>query len=53
LSLSDTDPFYRTPNDAWVEGLRRAFSNLPPFEWEGNLQRAQHVQTSTTPAQSI
>jgi putative proteasome-type protease len=46
LSFSDDDPYYRALGDAWNEGLRQALNNLPPFDWEEQLQPLQVVATS-------
>lgn len=44
LLLTENDPFYRSMNDAWNEGLRQALNNLPPFEWEQEIRTVQLVQ---------
>ncbi|MBY0578302.1 MAG: peptidase [Burkholderiales bacterium] len=44
LLLNENDPFYRSMNEAWNEGLRQALNNLPPFEWEQEVRAVQLVQ---------
>jgi putative proteasome-type protease len=43
LLFSEDHPYFRALNDAWNEGLRQALNNLPPFEWEQQLQPLQVV----------
>jgi putative proteasome-type protease len=43
LSFADDHPYYRALGDSWNEGLRQALNNLPPFEWEEQLQPLQVV----------
>jgi putative proteasome-type protease len=43
LLFSEDNPYFRALNDAWNEGLRQALNNLPPFEWEQQLQPLQVV----------
>lgn len=49
LVLHESDPFYRSVNDAWNEGLRQALNQLPAFEWEQDLKTAQYVQEGGPP----
>ena len=51
LVLPDNDPFYRSLNEAWSEGLKHALNDLPLFEWEETPQKVQVVQAATTPQQ--
>lgn len=44
LVLNENDPFYRSLNDAWNEGLKHALNNLPKFAWEEEMKLAQYVQ---------
>ncbi|MHB1099349.1 MAG: peptidase [Burkholderiales bacterium] len=44
LVLSENDPFYRSLNDAWNEGLKQALNGLPRFDWEDEHRMAQYVQ---------
>lgn len=44
LVLSENDPFYRSLNDAWNEGLKAALNGLPKFDWEDEHRTAQYVQ---------
>ncbi|MGA7178502.1 MAG: proteasome-type protease [Thiobacillaceae bacterium] len=46
LVFTEDDPYYRALGDAWNEGLRQALNNLPPFDWEVQLQPLQVVATS-------
>jgi putative proteasome-type protease len=46
LLFSEDDPYYRALGDAWNEGLRQALNNLPPFDWEDQLQPLQVVAAS-------
>lgn len=51
LTMTESDPFYRSLSDAWSEGLKRALNSLPPFDWEGNLHPAQVVQDASSKQQ--
>lgn len=44
LTMSESDPFYRSLSDAWSEGLKRALNSLPAFDWESSVHTAQLVQ---------
>ncbi|MFZ0106463.1 MAG: hypothetical protein WAK92_06345, partial [Thiobacillus sp.] len=48
LTFEEDDPYYRALGDAWNEGLRLALNNLPPFEWEQQLQPLQVVASSNS-----
>ncbi|MDZ7593363.1 MAG: proteasome-type protease [Thiobacillus sp.] len=47
LEFSEDDPYYRSLADAWNEGLRQALNNLPPFEWEQQVQPLQVVASGS------
>ena len=34
LTLRPSDPFFRQLQDRWQEGLERALTQLPRFDWE-------------------
>jgi putative proteasome-type protease len=48
LTFEEDNPYYRALGDAWNEGLRQALNNLPPFEWEQQLQPLQVVASSNS-----
>jgi putative proteasome-type protease len=48
LTFEEDNPYYRALGDAWNEGLRQALNNLPPFEWEQQLQPLQVVAASNS-----
>jgi len=49
LIFQEDDPYYHALGDAWNEGLRQALNNLPPFEWENQLQPLQVVAVGSSP----
>ena len=51
LEFTEDHPYYRALGDAWNEGLRQALNNLPPFEWESQLQPLQVVAVGNSSSQ--